>query len=105
MATGSASWRYRLQNRARIGYAQAWLDLDPATPAIGERLRIGLDGPSRVEELMLPLRDQLPLMYDDFAEACLGRKQAAVPASEGLDDLRMMEAIMQAAAKRSPVQV
>ncbi|HRQ64039.1 MAG TPA: Gfo/Idh/MocA family oxidoreductase [Xanthomonadaceae bacterium] len=104
-ATGSASWRYRLQNRARVGYADAWLDLDPATPAIGERLRLGLDAPNRVEELMLPLRDQLPLMYDDFAEACLGRKPVAVPAAEGIDDLRMIEAILQAASRGRSVQL
>jgi predicted dehydrogenase len=103
LATGSASWRYRIQNRTRIGFEQAWLDLDPATPAIGERLRLGLDAPNRVEELMLPLRDQLPLMYDGFAEACLGRTEVPVPVSEGLDDLRMIEAIMRSARQGSPV--
>lgn len=97
LATGSASWRYRLQNRTRLGFAQAWLDIDPATPAIGERPRLGLDAPNRVEELMLPLRDQLPRMYDAFAAACLGRTEVPVSARQGLDDLRMMEAIYRAA--------
>lgn len=105
LATGSASWRYRLQNRARVGLAQAWLDLDPATPAIGERLRLGLDEPNRIEELMLPLREQLPLMYDGFAEACLGRAAPPVPAAEGLADLRMIEALYRSVRSGAPVEV
>lgn len=105
LATGSASWRYRLQNRARLGFADAWLDLDPATPAIGERLRLGLDAPGRIEELMLPLRDQLPRMYDAFAEACLGRTSVPVPVEEGIDDLRMIRAIREAAATGRPVEL
>lgn len=102
-ATGSASWRYRLQNRARIGFRQAWLDLDPATPAIGERLRLGLDGPARVEELMLPIRDQLPAMYDGFARACRGEIPVPVPAAEGLEDLRVIEALLRSARERAVV--
>ena len=46
------------------------------------------------------LRDQIPRMYDAFAEACLGRSGVPVPASEGIDDLRMMEAIYRAALER-----
>jgi glucose-fructose oxidoreductase len=105
LATGSASWRYRLQNRARIGCTQGWLDLEPATPAIGERLRFGADQPNRIEELLHPLRDQLPKMYDAFAEACLGRAPVPVPAEEGLADLRFMDAIYRSATTDLPVSV
>lgn len=105
LATGSASWRYRLQNRARLGFTHAWLDLDPATPAIGERLRLGLDAPARIEELTLPLRDQVPRMYDAFAEACLGRTPVPVPVAEGIDDLRMMQAIREASVTGRPVEL
>ncbi|WP_374473921.1 Gfo/Idh/MocA family protein [Arenimonas sp.] len=97
LATGSASWRYRNQNRLRIGLETAWLDIDPATPAMGERLRIGLDAPPRIEEPQFPLRDQIPCMYDAFAEACLGRRELPVPASEGIADLRMAEMVYRAA--------
>lgn len=98
LATGSASWRYRNQNRLRIGMETAWLDIDPATPAMGERVRIGLDAPPRVEEPQFPLRDQIPRMYDAFAEACLGRAELPVPASEGIADLQMAEMIYRAAS-------
>lgn len=103
LATGSASWRYHLQNRLQVGFAGAWLQLDPATPGIGERMRIGLGGPTRIEEPAFTPVDQLPRMYDAFADACLGRAEVPVPASEGLDDLRMMEAIQRAAREGRPV--
>lgn len=105
LATGSASWTYRLQNRARIGFTRGWLDLDPATPGIGERLRLGTDGPNRVEELMLPLREQVPLMYDAFAEACRGRAPVPVSPEEGLADLRVIEALMRSVRSGGPVAV
>lgn len=99
LATGSASWRYRNQNRVRLGFEQAWLDIDPATPAMGERVRIGLDAPSRIEEPHFPLRDQIPRMYDAFAEACLGRRELPLDARDGIDDLRMAAMIYRAAAE------
>lgn len=103
LATGSASWRYHHQNRLQIGFAGAWLQLDPATPAIGERMRIGLGGPTRVEEPAFVPTEQVPRMYDAFAQACLGRAEVPVPAGEGIDDLRMMEAILRAAREGNPV--
>ncbi len=99
LATGSASWRYRNQNRVRLGFEQAWLDIDPATPAMGERMRIALDAPGRVEEPQFPLRDQIPRMYDAFAEACLGRRALPLTAEDGVDDLRMAEMIYRAAGR------
>jgi glucose-fructose oxidoreductase len=105
LATGSASWRYRLQNRVRVGFAEAWVDVDPATPAIGERVRIGLDGPARIEEPAFAPVDQIPRMYDAFAEACGGRADAAVATQDGIDDLRVIEAIMQSARSGRPVEL
>lgn len=100
LATGSASWRYRMQNRLRVGSAQAWIELDPATPGSGERLRLGLDGPNRVEERMLPLLEQVPRMVDAFAEACLGRSELPLDSEDGVADLRFVEAILSAAGAR-----
>jgi glucose-fructose oxidoreductase len=98
LATGSASWRYRLQNRLQLGFELASVEVDPATPAMGERMQVALDGPARIESPMLPLRDQIPTMYDAFADACRGRKPQPVPAEEGVADLRMMQALREAAA-------
>ncbi len=100
-ATGSASWRYQLQNRLRIGTSHAWIDLEPATPAIGERLRIAHADPPRVEEPTLPLLDQLPTMYDDFAVAAMEGSAPRVTAADGLADLVVIEAIKESARNRA----
>lgn len=105
IATGSASWRYHLQNHARFGLERAWLRLEPATPGIGERLFVGAGDPARVEELLLPIQDQLPRMYDDFAEAALTGGTPQVSAEEGIADLVVLEALARAAAEDSTVEV
>jgi predicted dehydrogenase len=105
LATGSASWRHRLQNRACVATRNAWLSLDPATPVSGERLTIGLEAPNRIEELLLPVQDQLPLMYRRFADCVRGRAAAEPAAQEGVDDLRVMEAIYRAAREQRWVEV
>jgi predicted dehydrogenase len=102
VATGSASWRYRLQNHATVAGPSGWMRLDPATPALGERLTIGRDAPLRSEEPALPPRDQLPLMYDDFAGAILERRAPQVDAQEGLLDLLLIEALLASARSGRP---
>jgi predicted dehydrogenase len=102
VATGSASWRYRLQNHATVAGPLGWMRLDPATPALGERLTIGRDTPLRSEEPALPARDQVPLMYDDFAAAILDGHAPQVDANEGLLDLLLIEALLASARSGRP---
>ena len=105
IATGSASWRHRLQNRLQVATRDAWICLDPATPAIGERLTIGLEQPDRIEELLLPVRDQLPRMYQHFADCVAGRAAPELSPEDAIDDLRVMEAIYESARQRRSVSV
>lgn len=99
VASGSSSWSYQLQNRLRLGFTGAWVDLEPASPAIGQKLRIGLEGPRRIEEPPLEQVDQMPLMFDHLAAVVHDGAPAIVPASEGLKDLLVIEAIYAAAAR------
>lgn len=105
IATGSASWRHRLQNRLHVATRDAWMCLDPATPAIGERLTLGLDGPNRIEELTLPVSDQHPRMYQHFAACIAGRVAPQLTAEDAIDDLRVMEAIHASARQRRRVTI
>lgn len=105
IATGSASWRHRLQNRLHVATHDAWMCLDPATPVIGERLTLGLERPNRIEEVLLPVRDQLPAMYRHFADCIAGRATPQVTAEDGIDDLRLMEAIYASARARRVVEI
>lgn len=93
LATGSASWRYRLQNRLRVATNESWMNLDPATPVTGERLTIALEQPTRIEEHLLPVADQLVLMYQHFADCVTGRAMPQLTAQDAIDDLRLMEAV------------
>jgi len=105
IATGSASWRHRLQNRLHVATRDSWMSLDPATPAIGERLTIGLERPNRTEELGLPVTDQLPRMYQHFADCITARATPQLTAEDAIDDLRVMEAIYASAEQRRAVSV
>ncbi|MBM0107840.1 Gfo/Idh/MocA family oxidoreductase [Steroidobacter sp. S1-65] len=105
IATGSASWRHRLQNRLHVATRDSWMCLDPATPVIGERLTVGLERPNRIEELGLPVTDQLPRMYQHFADCIAGRARPQVSAEDAIDDLRVMEAIYASAQQRRAVSV
>jgi glucose-fructose oxidoreductase len=105
IASGSASWRHRLQNRACVATQDAWLSLDPATPVIGERLLIGLEQPNRIEELLLPPQDQLIAMYEHFADCIRGRAKPSITGQDGVDDLKTMEGLYLAAREARWVDV
>lgn len=104
-ATGSASWRHRLQNRVQVATREASLRLDPATPAIGEQLEVALDAPARLETPLLPPRDQLPAMYQHFAQCVRTGSRPSIDAQDGLDDLRVVEALYAAVRSGGWVEV
>lgn len=97
LATGSASWSYRLQNRLRVGLENAWLDLEPASPAVGQVLRIAGHGEPAGREHPLAQLEQLPLMFDHCADVVLNGAVPLIPASEGLLDMQIIDAIYRAA--------
>ncbi len=90
-ATCSASWRYALQNRYRVACTDGWFELEPATSNGNLRLRVGRgNAGALVEERMLPQVDQIPRMFDHFAECVAG---GITPLTSGLEGLRDLEAI------------
>jgi glucose-fructose oxidoreductase len=104
-ASGSSSWSYHLQNRLRLGFAEGWADLEPASPAIGHKLRLGAGPGHRLEEPPLEQVEQMPLMFDHLAAVVLDGAGPLVPATEGLKDLAIIEAIYAAAANGREVAV
>jgi predicted dehydrogenase len=105
LATGSASWSYRLQNRLRVGFERAWVDLEPASPVIGQVLRVAAGQGHEAEVQPLEQVDQLPLMFDHVADVVLDHVPTSIPASEGLLDLQILEAIYAAAASGATTPV
>lgn len=98
LATGTASWRYALQNRYRAVFTNGWLELEPATSNGNLRMRVGR-GPRGevVEGRLLPQVDQIPLMFDHFAECVTAGRAAVTPGAEGVRDLEVIAALYESA--------
>jgi glucose-fructose oxidoreductase len=106
LASCSASWRYALQNRYRVACTEGWFELEPATSNGNLRLRVGRGNRGEVvEERMLPQVDQIPLMFDHFAECVREGKAPLTPGEEGLRDLEVIAAIYEAAASGRAVRL
>lgn len=98
VATSTASWRYALQNRVRVMCEGGWFELEPATSNGNLRLRIGHGARGeRVETRELPRVDQIPLMFDHFAECCATGATPRTPGEEGLADLEAIAKIYESA--------
>lgn len=98
LATGTASWRYALQNRYRAVFTNGWLDLEPATSNGNLRMRVGR-GPrgAVVEERLLAPVDQIPLMFDHFADCVTANRAPITPGAEGVRDLEVIAALYDSA--------
>lgn len=98
LASCTASWRYALQNRYRAVFTDGWVELEPATSNGNVRLRVGRGNRGDVvEERCLPQVDQIPLMFDHFAESASSGTVPLTPGEEGVRDLEVMASIYEAA--------
>jgi predicted dehydrogenase len=105
LATGSASWNYGLQNYYRVGTTKGYFYLDPATSNENLRLFVKQDSPSQLTELFLRNVDQIPVMFDHFSDCIIQDKTPIVDGFEGLEDLKVIEAIYKSIEERRPVTI
>ena len=101
LATGSASWAYGLQNQYRVNTAKGCYFLDPATS--NENLRLFTRIGNEQTERFLRNADQVPVMFDHFSECILNNKQPLTDGYEGLNDLKLIEAIYQSVRENKPI--
>ena len=103
LANCSSSYGYAGQNRYRAIGDKGWLELDPATGYTGLHLRLrrGIV----TEEHNLPQIDHFAAEMDHFSEAILNNTEVRTPGEEGLQDLRLMMAIYEAARTGRAVRV
>ena len=103
LANGSASWNYTNQNRYRVVATDGWFELEPATSNMNLRMRIGRG--QSIEERALAQVDQIPAMFDHFADCIRQNVTPLIPIDDGLRDLEAIAAIYEAADTGKRVRV
>jgi predicted dehydrogenase len=94
-------------NHIRLVGDKGWLDMEPATPYDGHRMRLGqVYGPiSDVSPPPGPAVNQFVGQLDHMAECVRTGREPIVPGEEGLRDIRLVEAIYQSARESRTVKL
>ena len=106
IANCSSTYNSHETRRMRVAMDAAWVDLDPAFSYENLRMRIGRKAGKAhaVEERAYSDRNQFAREMDHFAECIRAGRQPHTPGEEGLQDMRLMEAIYRA-AQGGPVKL
>jgi predicted dehydrogenase len=91
--------------RYRVGAADGWIDLDPAFPYRGLRMRVArAEGKTeKVEERVMEEKHQFALEMDHFSQCVRDNKQPYTPGEEGVQDMKLIAAIYESAKSGRPV--
>ena len=103
MANCSSSYGYFEVKRFQVFGSEGSLTLDPATDYNEHNLTLKTD--EGTEELKLSGNNHFAAEIDHFSECILENKTPKTPGEEGLQDVKLMMAIYEAAAKGQPVKV
>jgi predicted dehydrogenase len=103
LANCSSSYGHSGVNRYRGIGTKGWLELDPATSDTGLRLRLRKG--NIIEEHTLPQVDHFAAEMDHFSEAILNNTEIRTPGEDGLQDVKLMMAIYQAARTGRAVRI
>lgn len=92
-------------NRYRAIGQRGWVELEPATGYSGHAMRVSTGG--RVEPRVLPepAKNQFVGMLDHMSESVINDTQPLVPGEEGLQDMRVIAAVYEAARSGGTVPV
>ncbi|NEX62125.1 Gfo/Idh/MocA family protein [Noviherbaspirillum galbum] len=104
-ATCTSSYSGHNAKFLRLIGSEAWVELDPAYSYSGIRLRVGrlVDGKDSVQEIALESDDQFVKELDHMAQCVKANRRPHTPGEEGLQDMRVIEAIYQSAREGRPV--
>jgi predicted dehydrogenase len=86
--------------RYRVGFADGWIDLDPAYPYQGQRMRVAKKASAQAEEIaerQLEQKNQFALEMDHMAQCVRQNRPPRTPGEEGMQDHRIMAAIYESA--------
>ena len=105
LANCTSSYGYNAQSHYRVVGTRGWFELEPATSYSGQRMRVKIG--DRVEERQLPppAKDQFTAQLDHMSECVMQNNTPLVAGEEGLQDVRAMMAIYEAARTGKTVKV
>ena len=107
LATGTSGYSFHEDRRLRCAATEAWFGLDPAFSYNGLVMHIGHKAgmASAREQRVWTPRNQFAVEMDAFADAIRHDREPLTPGEEGLQDMKVVEAIYQAAAGGSAVKM
>ncbi|MUG93124.1 glucose-fructose oxidoreductase [Scytonema sp. UIC 10036] len=103
LANCTSSYGYSSTKRIQVFGSEAVLELDPATDYYQHRLYISRN--NRREEQNIEEKNQFALEIDHLSESIMTNKQPKTPGEEGLQDVKLMNLIYQAARTGEKVKV
>ena len=107
LASCNSGYSYHENRFLRVMGSEAWAGLDPAFSYDNLTMQIGRRAgkSSGLEQRRWSSKNQFALEMDAFADAITHDRVPLTPGEEGLQDMRVMEAIYQAAASGSVVKM
>jgi predicted dehydrogenase len=103
IAHGSCSYSYAPASRFVVHGSEGTLLLDPATDYYEHRLQLRRG--AEVKEIHIPEANQFALEMDHLSQAIMDDAEPFTPGEEGLQDVRLMQAIYAAARNGRPIHV
>jgi len=103
LANCTSSYGYSDTKRIQVFGSDATLELDPATDYYQHRLTIKRKNSS--EEQNIQEKNQFALEMDHLSESIMANKQPKTPGEEGLQDVRLMQLIYEAARTGRTIKV
>lgn len=103
LANCTSSYGYSDVKRYRVFGDKAYLELDPATDYYKHRLLIGRK--NTTEERQIEEKNQFALEMDHLSECVMDNKQPKTPGQEGLQDVKLMQIIYEAAQTGKTIKV
>lgn len=103
LANCTSSYGYCDVKRYRVFGDKGWLELDPATDYYKHRLEVGQK--KTTEERKLEEKNQFALEIDHLSECVMQNKQPKTPGEEGLQDVKLMHLIYEAAQTGKTIKV
>lgn len=105
MATCATSFSTHRSQFFRLHGADAWAELNPAFAYRGLRMRIGrvVEGEESIEEPRIASGDQFAREIDHMSQCVKRNRLPHTPGEEGLQDMRIIEAVYESARSGSVV--